>query len=168
MSDYVKKNYLDSKSDLFAVFIERCGQMTKINGLYAMITQHAWMFQPTYTKLRSKLLKYSMVNMPHLGARAFEEIGGEVVQTTSFVYRNNNNIVDYKSCYMRLIDYGNQESKKNAFIESKRKYIIKSCILNGHWLVIYGKFHWSLKCYMANIKVGFRTLESAGRTMITA
>ena len=43
LSDYVKKYYLDSKSDLFAVFIEHCGQMAKKNGYQAMITQHAWM-----------------------------------------------------------------------------------------------------------------------------
>lgn len=44
LSDFVKKNYPDSKSDLFAVFIEKCGQMVKQNGYQAMITQHAWMF----------------------------------------------------------------------------------------------------------------------------
>lgn len=45
-----------------------------------MITQHAWMFLGSYEKLREKLLQNNdIVNMAHLGARAFEEIGGEVV-----------------------------------------------------------------------------------------
>lgn len=44
VNDYVKKNFPDSKADMFAVFIERCGQMAKKNGYQAMITQHAWMF----------------------------------------------------------------------------------------------------------------------------
>ena len=61
-----------------------------------MITQHAWMFLSSFEKLRTKLLAVDIVNMAHLGARAFEEIGGEVVQTTSFVIRKNH-IADYKS-----------------------------------------------------------------------
>lgn len=124
LSDFVKKKYPDSKSDLFAAFIEKCGHMAKKNGYQAMITQHAWMFQPTYTKLRLKVLNFLMVNMAHLGARAFEEIGGEVVQTTSFVYRNSDNILDYQSSYVRLTDYGSQESKRVAFIKRKELYVI--------------------------------------------
>ena len=83
VNDYVKRNFPDSKADLFAVFIERGGQMAKKNGYQAMITQHAWMFLSSFEKLRTKLLAVDIVNMAHLGARAFEEIGGEVVQTTS-------------------------------------------------------------------------------------
>ena len=89
LSEYVKKNYPDSKSDLFAVLMETCGQMTKKNGCQAMITQHAWMFLSSFEKLRTKLLQKDTVNMAHLGARAFEEIGGEVVQTTAFVMRKS-------------------------------------------------------------------------------
>lgn len=48
LSTYVKKNFPDSKSDLFACFMEKCGQLIKRNGLYAMITQHAWMFLSSY------------------------------------------------------------------------------------------------------------------------
>ena len=103
VNDYVKKNFPDSKADLFAVFIERCGQMAKKNGYQAMITQHAWMFLSSFEKLRTKLLAVDIVNMAHLGARAFEEIGGEVVQTTSFVIRKSH-IADYKGEYCRLIE----------------------------------------------------------------
>ena len=103
LSDFVKKNYSDSKSDLFAVFIEKCGQMAKKKGYQAMITQHAWMFLSSFEKLRTKLLNMDIVNMAHLGARAFEEIGGEVVQTTSFVMRKSH-IADYKGRYCRLIE----------------------------------------------------------------
>ena len=74
LSEYVKKEYPDSKSDMFAVFIEKCGEMLKTSGLQAMITQHAWMFLSSYEKLRKKLLRLDIVNMAHLGARAFEEM----------------------------------------------------------------------------------------------
>ena len=54
LSQFVKDFYPDSKSDLFAVFIERCGDMAKPNGYQAMITQHAWMFLSSFEKLRLK------------------------------------------------------------------------------------------------------------------
>ena len=121
VNDYVKKNFPDSKSDMFAVFIERCGQMTKKNGYQAMITQHAWMFLSSFEKLRTKLLAVDIVNMAHLGARAFEEIGGEVVQTTSFVVRKSH-IADYKGEYCRLIEPTSQQGKEDMFLAGKNRY----------------------------------------------
>lgn len=76
LQDYVKKHYADSKADLFAVFIECCKEMLVKNGYQAMITMHSWMFLSSFEKLRSKMLLNDTVNMAHLGARAFEEIGG--------------------------------------------------------------------------------------------
>ena len=120
LSKYVKDNYSDSKSDLFAVFIERCGQMTAKNCYQAMITQHAWMFLSSFEKLRTKLLMTDTVNMAHLGARAFEEIGGEVVQTTSFVLRKSH--MDYKGTYCRLIEPTSQQGKEDMFLAGENRY----------------------------------------------
>lgn len=114
LSDFVKKNFPDSKSDLFAVFIEVCGRMAKKDSLYGMITQHAWMFLSSYENLRKKLLMtQEIVNMAHLGARAFEEIGGEVVQTTSFVIRNAN--IGGNGVYFRLVD---SKDKEKDFVDN--------------------------------------------------
>lgn len=121
VNDYVKKNFPNSKADMFAVFIERCGQMTKKNGYQAMITQHAWMFLSSFEKLRTKLLAVDIVNMAHLGARAFEEIGGEVVQTTSFVIRKSH-IADYKGEYCRLIEPTSQQGKEDMFLAGENRY----------------------------------------------
>ena len=121
LSEFVKKNYPDSKSDLFAVFIERCGQMTAKNRYQAMITQHAWMFLSSFEKLRAKLLLRDAVNMAHLGPRAFEEIGGEVVQTTSFVLRNSH-LADYKGTYCRLIEPTTQQGKEEMFLAGENRY----------------------------------------------
>lgn len=123
VNDYVKKNFPDSKADLFAVFIERCGQMAKKNGYQAMITQHAWMFLSSFEKLRTKLLAVDIVNMAHLGARAFEEIGGEVVQTTSFVIRKSH-IADYKGEYCRLIEPTSQQGKEDMFLAGENRYAV--------------------------------------------
>lgn len=122
LSDYVKKYYPDSKSDLFAVFIERCAQMDKRGGYQAMITQHAWMFLSSFEKLRAKLQMIDTVNMAHLGARGFDEIGGEVVQTTSFVMRSSHT-KGYKGTYCRLIDGDSEKAKAEMFVSGENRYV---------------------------------------------
>jgi len=122
VSNYVMKNYPESKSDLFAVFIEKCNQITKKNCYQAMITQQSWMFLSSYEKLRVKLLRNDIINMAHLGARAFEEIGGEVVQTTAFVLKNSN-VENYKANFVRLVDYNSQTAKEEAFLGCNNIYI---------------------------------------------
>ena len=122
LSDYVKRIYPDSKSDLFAVFIERCGQMIKKNGYQAMITQHAWMFLASYENIRKKISEKAIINMAHLGARAFEEIGGEIVQTTSFVLENAF-LSNYLGTYCRLVDSTTQTGKEELFISGKQRYV---------------------------------------------
>ena len=122
LAEYVKKNYPDSKSDLFAVFIEVCSRMAKQNGYQAMITQHAWMFLSSFEKLREKMMLTETVSMAHLGARAFEEIGGEVVQTTSFV-RVRTHIDNFKGVYCRLIEPTTQQGKEEMFLACENRYI---------------------------------------------
>lgn len=121
VNNFVKKNYPDSKADLFAVFIERCRQMTVNNGFQAMITQHSWMFLSSFEKLREKMMLTETVNMAHLGARAFEEIGGEVVQTTAFV-RCVNHVGGYKGTYCRLIAPTSQQGKEDMFLAGENRY----------------------------------------------
>lgn len=121
LSKYVNKNYKDSKSDLFTVFMESCKEMTKSNKFQAMITQHSWMFLSSYEKLRKKIQNIDIVNMAHLGPRAFEEISGEVVQTTSFVFRNKY-VSNYKGTYIRLIEANSQDTKEEIFLSGKERY----------------------------------------------
>lgn len=121
VNNFVKKNYPDSKVDLFAVFIERCGEMLKKNGYQAMITQHSWMFLSSYEKLRRKIQRLTIVNMVHLGTRAFDEIGGEVVQTTSFII-NNSIFNAYKGIYCRLVEPTTQIGKEEMFLKGENQY----------------------------------------------
>ena len=123
---YVQKNYPDSKSDLFAVFIEKCHDLTKEDAYQAMITMHSWMFLSSFEKLRNKLINNNtIVNMAHLGARAFEEIGGEVVQTTSFIFENNH-IKNYQSGFKRLVDYNSQDGKEDEYLKERNLYVSSS------------------------------------------
>lgn len=119
---FVEKNYPASKTDLFAVFIEKCGRMLVPNGYQAMITMHSWMFLSSYEKLRLKLQQSTIVNMAHLGARAFEEIGGEVVQTTAFVL-GRKHIAAYKGVYCRLIEPTSQVGKEEMFLAGEKRYV---------------------------------------------
>ncbi len=122
LSSFIRNTFPESKSDLFAVFIDRCRTYTKDNGLQAMITQHSWMFLTSFEKLRTKLLRTTIINMAHLGTRAFEEIGGEVVQTTSFVMKTTE-LTDYQATYCRLVDANSQASKEELFLSGENKYI---------------------------------------------
>ena len=124
LNSYIKKNYPDSKMDLFAVFIERCQKMLKINGYQAMITMHSWMFLNSYEKLRVKLLNIDIVNMIHLGAHAFDEIPGEKVQTTSFIMRRCH-ITDYMSIYCRLVEPKSEKEKEEQFFGVDNRYYVK-------------------------------------------
>jgi hypothetical protein len=83
-----------------------------------MINQHSWMFLPSFKDLREKFGNGHIVySMTHLGAHAFEEIGGEVVQVTSFVSRKVY-IGNYKGYYIRLVDISNPENKRIKAIEA--------------------------------------------------
>ena len=124
LSNYVKKHYPDSKSDLFAVFIEANLRLLKPNGYLGMITQHAWMFLSSFENLRKKMQMIDLINMAHLGARAFEEIGGEVVQTTTFVLKNIYT-KDYKGTYCRLIEPTTQQGKEDMFLSRENRYTAK-------------------------------------------
>ena len=121
LNSYIKKHYADSKSDMYAVFIERCVLFTNAVGFQAMITQHSWMFQSTFKKLRGKILTKSIINMVHLGARAFDEIAGEVVQTTSFILRGKL-VENYIAKFSRLLKYAGEAEKEKHFLLGEDEY----------------------------------------------
>ncbi|WP_066458445.1 BREX-1 system adenine-specific DNA-methyltransferase PglX [Castellaniella caeni] len=111
LSAWAKDNYPKSKSDLFAMFIERNLDLAVKGGAVAMITMQSWMFLSSFEALRSRILdQHTILSMAHLGARAFDSIGGEVVSTTAFVLENTHK-PDYRGAYLRLVD-GNSEAEK--------------------------------------------------------
>ena len=106
----MKDEYPDSKSDLFAAFIERCTSFAAPRGAVAMITMHSWMFLSSYARLRDSLLTHQQIaSMLHLGAKAFDSIGGEVVSSTAFVLTNEPG--KRAGSFVRLVD-GNSEAEK--------------------------------------------------------
>ena len=111
LSAWAKENFPRSKSDLFAMFIERNLDLAVKGGAVAMITMQSWMFLSSFEALRSHILnQHTILSMAHLGARAFDSIGGEVVSTTAFVLENAHKPA-YRGAYLRLVD-GNSEAEK--------------------------------------------------------
>jgi type II restriction/modification system DNA methylase subunit YeeA len=97
------------------VFIERNLDMSLPMGAVAMITMQSWMFLSSYEALRGRILNQNTIlSMAHLGARAFDSIGGEVVSTTAFVLENAHK-PEYRGAFMRLVD-GNSEAEKMAMM----------------------------------------------------
>lgn len=125
LSDFLKKNYPDSKADLFAAFME-VDFYLKTNGFYAAINQHVWMFLSSFEKLRSKMLDSKYVDsMLHLGPKAFDEIGGEVVQSTTFVLRNISGL-NLQGVYLDLNKGSNSVEKKNIAINCLKDIVHKN------------------------------------------
>lgn len=111
LSDFAKKQYPNSKSDMCTMFIERNLRLVVKQGHIAMITMQSWMFLSSYEKLRESLIKDSTIaSMAHLGARAFDSIGGEVVSTTAFVIENHHR-QGKKGSFVRLVDGGSEDEK---------------------------------------------------------
>ncbi|WP_180124970.1 BREX-1 system adenine-specific DNA-methyltransferase PglX [Acinetobacter sp. YH12080] len=112
LKDFAKKKFPDSKSDLFAMFIERGFGWCKDSGFNSMVTMQSWMFLSSYEAMREKLLQDRTIQtMAHLGARAFPEISGEVVQTTAFVMQGKH-LDGFKPVFFRLVDT-EQDQKEN-------------------------------------------------------
>lgn len=117
MSKWVKKNYPDVKSDLCTCFIERGFNLAKDRGYAAMVTMQSWMFLGSFEKMRSSLIDgKTIVSMAHLGPRAFDAIGGEVVNVTADVIYNGHAACE--GAYVRLVDINGSEAKRQKALEA--------------------------------------------------
>ena len=122
LSDYVKKNYPDSKSDLSTVCMERSTTLCKNNGFWSMINIPVWMFLSSYEKLRGKLLGVqTLVNMVHPGRGIF----GSDFGTTSFVFAKRMS-EGYEGSYRRLFERQGEvesvEAREMAFLSGKGNF----------------------------------------------
>ena len=166
--DFVIKNYPTGKADLFSAFILKTIDMVQNFGYQSMITMHSWMFLSSYKALREVVLTYDFENMIHLGPRAFEEIGGEVVQTTSWITRKTN-ISNSAARYFRLVNIANPKEKEERFIYQKcdvyceRKSVFYNMPDDAfiYWLKNKNVFNMGIKLEkIANPRQGLKTLNN--------
>lgn len=116
-SEWIKEQYPEENNDLCTCFIKRGLDYAKHDGYVAEITMQSWMFLSSYERMRKKLVAgYGLVSMAHLGAHAFDAIGGEVVSTTATVFVNDK--IQGKGTYFRLVDGSNEAEKSAALREA--------------------------------------------------
>ena len=122
LKKFVEKNYPDSKSDLYTCFIEKSLDLSGSDRFIGLVTQQSFMFTDDYKELRTKLIKNNtFANMVHLGADAFPEINGEVVQTSAFVFFSKVALTRYYAKFVRLVDYA-CEDKTTEFTAKANYY----------------------------------------------
>ncbi|GGN18401.1 hypothetical protein FHR83_004094 [Actinoplanes campanulatus] len=136
LSGFAKREYPDSKTDLFAMFIERCVDLAVPRAFIGMITMQGWMFLGSYAALRDRLLRdQAIVTMAHLDARAFDTIPGEVVATTAFLLVNEGH-PDLAGTFVRLVEERGEAVMNAAFLESvagrRPVYTVSSRQLRQH------------------------------------
>lgn len=122
LGDFIKAYYADVKGDLFAAMMTKASKMTKKCGFYSMITQQSWMFLSSYEALRERIYNEHIVTLSHLGSRAFDEIGGEMVSTTTFVV-SKPHIEMYRGTYKRLVDQQGEREKEAAYFDDQNHYV---------------------------------------------
>ena len=114
---WIKDNFPEAYRDLCTSFIDRGFSLSNNQGYSAMVTMQSWMFLGSYEKLRGKLLRnHTISSMAHLGTRAFDAIGGEVVSTTATVFANKK--YDVPGTYLRLVNMGSEQEKAAGALEA--------------------------------------------------
>lgn len=117
MSKWVKKHYPDSCKDLCTAFIERGYSLTREHGYNTMVTMQSWMFLGSFEKMRKRIIdEKAIVTMAHLGPRAFDAIGGEVVSVTADVLYNGK--ANIKGSYFRLVDIIGSKPKRTRLLKA--------------------------------------------------
>ncbi|MFB5088358.1 BREX-1 system adenine-specific DNA-methyltransferase PglX [Psychrobacillus sp. PGGUH221] len=141
LSNFLKNNYSETKSDLSTVFMEKARQLTKQNGFYSMINIPVWMFSSSFEKLRLTLLnKVTFTNVLHLGRGVF----GSDFGTVAFVIKNNNMpkyIAIYKKLFKKQGAVDSLEKKEEWFFQqegtfeiSKEKFINLPSTPIAYWI----------------------------------
>jgi type II restriction/modification system DNA methylase subunit YeeA len=113
LTEFLKENYPETKSDTFSAFIERCGQMAKPTGYVGMFTPYVWMFIQSYEKLRKNI--YDTKNITTLIQFEYSAFEEATVPVCSFVYQNSK--TGGKGGYFRLVDFrGGMEVQRQKFL----------------------------------------------------
>lgn len=125
LSKYVNEHYKEGKADMFAVFMMVCMDRLKDGGRMGMINMQSWMFLSSFESLRELFLnEYTLSSMLHLGSRTFDELSGEVVQNTAFVFEKSVPTIETVGAYYRLIDGKNCNDKERIFLNGESLFVI--------------------------------------------
>jgi hypothetical protein len=97
LKDYCEAFHSDAQADLAACFVERCQTFCGSGGSNALVTPQTWLFQGRYESLRRRTLKDLECNVvARLGPRAFETIGGEIVNVALLIFSRQTPAAEHK------------------------------------------------------------------------
>ena len=145
--EYAADTFSSGKPDLYAVVMLRCLELTSAEvGRVAVVTPQSWMLLQSFTTLRAGLevrpdesahnsglndglmRSTSIETMAHLGANAFQEISGEVVQVTLLTVRRNPPSADHEIRAIRAVGHASPDSKAQLLRARDRGVATYSCI----------------------------------------
>jgi hypothetical protein len=122
LRSFGEREFKGMARDLFGMFIQRCQELGFPKSYVAMITMDSWMYGDDHTDLREWIYEnLACSSMLHLGPRAFDEIDGEVVQVTSFVFDNRTELT-HRADYFRLVSLKPSAAKEQAFLARQYHY----------------------------------------------
>ena len=114
LKKFVQSNYKDAKSDLFAVFIKKCIELSNASGYIGMLTPYVWMFISSYESLRHYILQNTNISgLIQLEYNAFE---AACVPVATFILHNTDE--KYKGNYIKLSDFKGAENQAPKTIEA--------------------------------------------------
>ncbi len=119
LAEFAKAAYQRSRSDLFAMFIERCIGLVRTGGNIGMITMQSWMFGSSLEPLRDTVLRSTSVrSMAHLGTGAFDTISGAVVSTTAFVLEKQDPLGDMAGTFIDVTRSSTESAKQAQLLRA--------------------------------------------------
>jgi hypothetical protein len=122
LNDYVQERYPNTKSDMFAVFIEKCREYAKENGYYAMITQPSFLFLTAFENLRKGIIReQTIISLLHMGRGIF----GIDFGSTAFIIKNSHTdsyIGMYLKLHQRTFQYLEPDDIANLYLLAKENH----------------------------------------------
>lgn len=119
LKEFAKKQFPDSKSDLFAMFISKGFYLLKPWGNNAMVTMQSWMFLSFFAKLRNEIVNEKNINnFIHIGYNSFPEMNSKIAQACAFSI-SNRNIENYKSDFIGL-NFADASADKHKLFLNER------------------------------------------------
>ena len=121
--EYIKKSYQDGKADIYTAVAQKCLSMTNENRFTSMITQSTWMFQSRFESFRNHVRPFHLVNMVHLGTRAFDSISGEIVQTAMFTFLKHCTNGKWNTLFVKATTGKNESEKQSEIISGEGRFV---------------------------------------------
>ncbi|MBL1268352.1 MAG: BREX-1 system adenine-specific DNA-methyltransferase PglX [Halomonas sp.] len=122
LKDYAKNAYPNSKSDLFAIFMERTLHLISENGRNAQVNMQGWMYLSSLSRLRKYIIKETTIeSLTHIGYNSFPELNSKIVQCVAFIL-NKKRIASFAGKYINLNSSPHSSDKKRFFLQRDKSF----------------------------------------------